>query len=141
MKFLWLYGISWGFIHCCTVCCSFPLLEGTFNGIHGFILLSRFRAYDNLSNNLFDHIYCSSKGSVPLWPFLVLSCIGGAYALIPYFVLWRPPPPPIEEQNLKRWPLNVFESKLTAGVRRILSRFYALLAVTPFIHLYIYIYV
>lgn len=57
----------------------------------------------------------SSKGSIPLWPFLVLSCVGGAYALIPYFVLWRPPPPPVEEQDLKRWPLNVLESKITAG--------------------------
>lgn len=78
-------------------------------------------------NKLIDHIYCSSKGSVPLWPFLVLSCIGGAYALIPYFVLWRPPPPLVEERDLKKWPLNVFESKLTAGVRRFLSRLCALL--------------
>ncbi|KAG6417035.1 hypothetical protein SASPL_124476 [Salvia splendens] len=34
----------------------------------------------------------------------------GAYALIPYFVLWRPP-------GLRRWPLNSLESKLTAGER------------------------
>ncbi|MCD9640778.1 hypothetical protein HAX54_026307 [Datura stramonium] len=58
----------------------------------------------------------SSKGSIPVWPFLVLSCFGGAYALIPYFALWKPPAPPVEEAELQRWPLNLFESKLTAGV-------------------------
>lgn len=59
----------------------------------------------------------SSKGSVPVWPFAVLSFFGGVYALIPYFVLWKPPPPPVEEAELSRWPLNFLESKLTAGVR------------------------
>ncbi|KAI3769521.1 hypothetical protein L6452_00627 [Arctium lappa] len=58
----------------------------------------------------------SSKGSVPVFPFLILSCFLGAYALIPYFVLWRPPPPATEESEMKRWPLNFLESKLTAGV-------------------------
>ncbi|KAI8552204.1 hypothetical protein RHMOL_Rhmol06G0247900 [Rhododendron molle] len=58
----------------------------------------------------------SSKSKIPVWPFLILSCFGGAYALLPYFVLWRPPPPPIEETELSRWPLNFLESKLTAGV-------------------------
>ncbi|KAK9056824.1 hypothetical protein SSX86_024188 [Deinandra increscens subsp. villosa] len=58
----------------------------------------------------------SSKGSVPVSPFLVLSFFLGAYALIPYFVLWRPPPLPTEESELKKWPLNFLESKLTAGV-------------------------
>ncbi|KAI3831718.1 hypothetical protein MKW92_047672 [Papaver armeniacum] len=37
----------------------------------------------------------SSRSKVPVWPFLVLSCFGGAYVLLPCFVLWRPPPPPI----------------------------------------------
>ncbi|PAN34522.1 hypothetical protein PAHAL_6G154700 [Panicum hallii] len=58
----------------------------------------------------------SSKSKIPVWPFLVLSCIGGAYALIPYFVLWKPPPPPIDEDEIERWPLKFLESKLTAGV-------------------------
>ncbi|XP_057506622.1 uncharacterized protein LOC130789853 isoform X2 [Actinidia eriantha] len=58
----------------------------------------------------------SSKSKIPVWPFVILSCFVGAYALLPYFVLWRPPPPPIEETELTRWPLNFLESKLTAGV-------------------------
>ncbi|CAN1127975.1 hypothetical protein LINPERPRIM_LOCUS29924 [Linum perenne] len=56
----------------------------------------------------------SSKSSIPVWPFLVLSCFGGAYALLPYFVLWNPPPPPVDESELNKWPLNVMDSKLTA---------------------------
>lgn len=64
--------------------------------------------------------FCSSKSKIPVWPFVVLSFFGGAYALIPYFVLWKPPPPPVEESQLGRWPLNFLESKLTAGVRRFL---------------------
>ncbi|XP_015695574.1 uncharacterized protein LOC102716896 [Oryza brachyantha] len=58
----------------------------------------------------------SSKSKIPVWPFLVLSCIGGAYALIPYFVLWKPPPPSIDEDEIGQWPLKFLESKLTAGV-------------------------
>ncbi|GJN16555.1 hypothetical protein PR202_gb03574 [Eleusine coracana subsp. coracana] len=58
----------------------------------------------------------SSKSKIPVWPFLVLSCIGGAYALIPYFVLWKPPPPPIDEDEIGQWPLKFLESKITAGV-------------------------
>ncbi|KAE8685877.1 hypothetical protein F3Y22_tig00111088pilonHSYRG00070 [Hibiscus syriacus] len=58
----------------------------------------------------------SSKNNIPTWPFLVLSFFGGAYALLPYFVLWSPPPPPVEENELGKWPLNFLESKLTAGV-------------------------
>ncbi|OMP06218.1 hypothetical protein CCACVL1_01672 [Corchorus capsularis] len=58
----------------------------------------------------------SSKSSIPTWPFLVLSCFGGAYALLPYFVLWSPPPPPVEEDELKKWPLNFLESKITAAI-------------------------
>ncbi|KAL5581687.1 hypothetical protein UlMin_014129 [Ulmus minor] len=58
----------------------------------------------------------SSKGNVPVWPFLVLSFFGGAYALLPYCVLWKPPPPPVEDAELSRWPLNFLESKLTTGV-------------------------
>ncbi|CAM0949289.1 unnamed protein product [Alopecurus aequalis] len=58
----------------------------------------------------------SSKSKIPVWPFLALSCIGGAYALIPYFVLWKPPPPAIDEDEIGQWPLKFLESKLTAGV-------------------------
>ncbi|KAL7218424.1 hypothetical protein ACSBR2_011652 [Camellia fascicularis] len=58
----------------------------------------------------------SSKSKILVWPFLILSCFGGAYALLPYFVLWRPPPPPIEETEFGKWPLNFLESKLTAGI-------------------------
>ncbi|KAL8150961.1 hypothetical protein V2J09_020769 [Rumex salicifolius] len=58
----------------------------------------------------------SSKSSIPAWPFSVLSFFGGAYVLLPYFILWRPPPPPIEEDELQKWPLNFLESKITAGV-------------------------
>ena len=66
----------------------------------------------------FRHLrFSAQKGKIPTWPFLVLSCFGGTYALRPYSVLWRPPPPPIEEAKLRRWPLNFLESKFTAGVR------------------------
>ncbi|RDX88888.1 hypothetical protein CR513_29430, partial [Mucuna pruriens] len=58
----------------------------------------------------------SSKNSIPVWPFLILSCFGGAYALLPYFVLWQPPAPPVEETQLKTWPLNFLESKVTATI-------------------------
>ncbi|XP_057792911.1 LOW QUALITY PROTEIN: uncharacterized protein LOC131009530 [Salvia miltiorrhiza] len=58
----------------------------------------------------------SSKSKIPVWPFVALSFFGGAYFLIPYFVLWRPPAPPVAEPELRRWPLNFLESKLTAGV-------------------------
>ncbi|KZV20920.1 hypothetical protein F511_08834 [Dorcoceras hygrometricum] len=58
----------------------------------------------------------SSRSKIPLWPFLVLSFFGGAYLLIPYFVLWRPPAPEVEESETRRWPLNFLESKLTAGL-------------------------
>ncbi|KAM0959042.1 hypothetical protein TB2_023874 [Malus domestica] len=58
----------------------------------------------------------SSRSKVPVWPFLILSCFGGAYALLPYFVLWRPPPPPVDESELTRRPLNFLGSKLTAWI-------------------------
>ncbi|TKY47862.1 hypothetical protein E2542_SST29923 [Spatholobus suberectus] len=58
----------------------------------------------------------SSKNNIPVWPFLILSCFGGAYALLPYFVLWKPPAPPVEETQLKSWPLNFLESKVTAVI-------------------------
>nr|XP_025688435.1 uncharacterized protein LOC112790314 isoform X2 [Arachis hypogaea] len=56
----------------------------------------------------------SSKSKVPVWPFLLLSCFRGAYALLPYFILWNPPTPSIEETELKSWPLIFLESKITA---------------------------
>ncbi|GFQ03012.1 hypothetical protein PHJA_002445000 [Phtheirospermum japonicum] len=58
----------------------------------------------------------SSKSKIPVWPFTSLSVFGGAYALIPYFVLWRPPAPPVEASELRKWPLNFLESKLTAAI-------------------------
>ncbi|GAB2285170.1 hypothetical protein Dimus_019622 [Dionaea muscipula] len=58
----------------------------------------------------------SNKSSIPVWPFLTLSFFGGAYALLPYFIIWKPPPPPVDEAELSRWPLNFLESKITAGV-------------------------
>ncbi|OMO89651.1 hypothetical protein COLO4_19642 [Corchorus olitorius] len=74
----------------------------------------------------------SSKSSIPTWPFLVLSCFGGAYALLPYFVLWSPPPPPVEEDELKKWPLNILESKLTAAIHITTLDFSLLSAFAPF---------
>ncbi|KAL1336896.1 uncharacterized protein [Arachis hypogaea] len=59
----------------------------------------------------------SLKSKVPVWPFLLLSCFGGAYALLPYFILWNPPAPPIEETKLKSWPLIFLESKVTTVIR------------------------
>lgn len=80
------------------------------------------RAIFSYDSVLFFHLFfCSSKSKIPVWPFVVLSCFGGAYALIPYFVLWRPPAPPVEESELRRWPLNFLESKITSGVRRFIS--------------------
>nr|AFK43448.1 unknown [Lotus japonicus] len=58
----------------------------------------------------------SSESKIPVWPFLILSCFGGVYALLPYFVLWKPPAPPVEETQLKTWPLNFLESKVTAVI-------------------------
>ncbi|XP_020675473.1 uncharacterized protein LOC110094552 [Dendrobium catenatum] len=57
----------------------------------------------------------SSSSKVPVWPFLLLSFFGGAYALIPYFVLWKPPPPAIGEDEIRKWPLNFLESRITAS--------------------------
>ncbi|XP_031477609.1 uncharacterized protein LOC116248779 isoform X2 [Nymphaea colorata] len=59
---------------------------------------------------------CSSRSRVAVWPFVLLSFFGGAYALIPYFVLWKPPLPTVDEAELKKWPLSFLESKITAGV-------------------------
>jgi hypothetical protein len=64
-------------------------------------------------------VSAAQKANIPVWPFLILSCFGGAYALLPYFVVWKPPPPPVEETEIRRWPLNFLESKLTAGVRNL----------------------
>ncbi|KAJ6802677.1 uncharacterized protein M6B38_191005 [Iris pallida] len=58
----------------------------------------------------------SSRSKVPVWPFLILSFFGGAYVLIPYFVLWKPPPPAVGEDEISKWPLNFLESKITAAV-------------------------
>ncbi|PWA88199.1 hypothetical protein CTI12_AA121040 [Artemisia annua] len=89
---------------------------------------------------LWPLVYCmllipsgrSSKGNVPVFPFLILSFFLGAYALIPYFVLWRPPPPAIEKLELKRWPINFLDSKLTAGIHATTLDFALLSTFAPF---------
>ncbi|XP_061364538.1 uncharacterized protein LOC133307966 isoform X2 [Gastrolobium bilobum] len=58
----------------------------------------------------------TGRSNIPVWPFLVLSFFGGAYVLLPYFVLWKPPAPPVEKTQLKMWPLNFLESKVTAMI-------------------------
>ncbi|KAL1192030.1 hypothetical protein V5N11_025807 [Cardamine amara subsp. amara] len=58
----------------------------------------------------------TGRSKTPAWPFVVLSFFGGVYALLPYFALWNPPSPPVTKTELRKWPLNVLESKVTAGV-------------------------
>ncbi|EOA31383.1 hypothetical protein CARUB_v10014559mg [Capsella rubella] len=60
----------------------------------------------------------TGRSKTPAWPFVALSFFGGVYALLPYFALWNPPSPPVSETELRQWPLNVLESKITAGVKR-----------------------
>lgn len=59
----------------------------------------------------------SSKGP-PIWPFSVLSGFVGAFALLPYFALWRgdgaPPLPSKEEKD--KLPIRILDSKITAAV-------------------------
>nr|ABK25829.1 unknown [Picea sitchensis] len=74
----------------------------------------------------------SSKNKVPVWPFLVMSFFGGAYALIPYFVLWRPPPPVADKEETERWPLKVLESKITAVIHATCIDFLTLSSLSPF---------
>ncbi|KAG6549989.1 hypothetical protein Mapa_008501 [Marchantia paleacea] len=57
-----------------------------------------------------------SRKGAPVGPFAALSVAIGAYALLPYFGLWRPPPPPVSRDELSRWPLAILESKITAVV-------------------------
>ncbi|KAL2632233.1 hypothetical protein R1flu_016919 [Riccia fluitans] len=57
-----------------------------------------------------------SRKGVPVWPFAGLSFAVGAFALLPYFGLWRPPPPKVSREELSRWPLSLLESKVTAVV-------------------------
>ncbi|XP_051151899.1 uncharacterized protein LOC127265915 [Andrographis paniculata] len=58
----------------------------------------------------------SYKSKIPVWPFLLLSLFGGIYALLPYFVLWRPPSPPVAKSELKGRALKILDSKITAGI-------------------------
>ncbi|XP_010514529.1 PREDICTED: uncharacterized protein LOC104790465 [Camelina sativa] len=58
----------------------------------------------------------TGRSKTPAWPFVVLSFFGGVYALLPYFALWNPPAPPVSDTELRKWPLNILESKITAGV-------------------------
>ncbi|KAL9253795.1 hypothetical protein AKJ16_DCAP03736 [Drosera capensis] len=75
--------------------------------------------YNGLMASYIQHAASShsTKSNIPVWPFLVLSFFDGAYALLPYFILWKPPSAPVDEAELKRWPLNFLESKIPAGVR------------------------
>ncbi|PQQ20724.1 hypothetical protein Pyn_26320 [Prunus yedoensis var. nudiflora] len=79
-----------------------------------------YHVHQCLTNEFIRAIYpfmCSSKSKVPVWPFLIVSYLAGAYALLPYFVLCRPPPPLVDDESeLRRWALNFLESKLTAAV-------------------------
>lgn len=85
--------------------------------IDGLLFALVFLLFNILEADFFSHLLLhSSKSNVPVWPFLTLSFFGGIYALLPYFVLWKPPPPPVEETQLKTWPLNFLESKVTALV-------------------------
>ena len=56
----------------------------------------------------------NKEGGVPVWPFVVLSFGVGAFALLPYFGLWQPPPPKVAKAELQKFPLNVLENKLVA---------------------------
>ncbi|CAM6040184.1 unnamed protein product [Sphagnum compactum] len=56
----------------------------------------------------------SGKWAVPVWPFLILSFGIGAFALVPYFALWQPPPPLVAKGELQKWPLNLLENKLSS---------------------------
>lgn len=100
-------------------------LNTSFLGVHikKFVVTIFFNMVLSSITVLTVKLYCSSKSKIPVWPFLVLSCIGGAYALIPYFILWKPPPPPIDEDEIEQWPLKFLESKLTAGVRLVLLQY------------------
>eukprot|EP00249_Psilotum_nudum_P012188 c23631_g1_i1 orf=286-1464(+) len=67
----------------------------------------------------------SSKGGVPVWPFTALSCFAGAFALLPYFGLWRPPPPPLSKDESDQWPLKILESKQISIVLAVAGVFVA----------------
>lgn len=112
---LCLCGTSWVCGPWFIVCYCFPLVEGrrTSTYLFCFTTLTLGLYLLILDNN--PHI-CSSEGRAPAWPFLTFSFFGGVYALLPYFVLWSPPSPPVEEAELRRWPFNFLESKITAGV-------------------------
>lgn len=56
----------------------------------------------------------NQKSGPPAWPFLTLSFGVGAFALLPYFGLWQPPPPKVTKAELSKFPLNLLENKLVA---------------------------
>lgn len=58
----------------------------------------------------------SARSKVPIWPFTTLSCFAGAFALLPYFGLWQPPPPKLSKEEIEGWPLRILESKIFAIV-------------------------
>ncbi|KAJ7527547.1 hypothetical protein O6H91_16G060700 [Diphasiastrum complanatum] len=58
----------------------------------------------------------SERKKTLVWPFAVASFFIGAFALLPYFGLWQPPPPRVSKEELTSWPLNVLESKILSLV-------------------------
>jgi len=56
----------------------------------------------------------NQKSGPPAWPFLILSFGVGAFALLPYFGFWQPPPPKVTKAELSKFPLNLLENKLVA---------------------------
>ncbi|MCO5564686.1 hypothetical protein L7F22_018353 [Adiantum nelumboides] len=58
----------------------------------------------------------SSGSKIPIWPFTSLSVFVGAFALLPYFGLWQPPPPKVSKEEIQGWPLKILDSKISAIV-------------------------
>lgn len=54
----------------------------------------------------------SSQSRIPVWPFTSLSFFVGAFALLPYFGLWQPPPPTVSKEEIEGWPLKILDSKI-----------------------------
>ena len=67
----------------------------------------------NIGDSLF---FYSARGKLPIWPFTSLSVFFGAFALLPYFGLWEPPPPKVSKEEIEGWPLKILDSKILAGV-------------------------
>ncbi|EFJ48269.1 hypothetical protein VOLCADRAFT_60480, partial [Volvox carteri f. nagariensis] len=80
-----------------------------------------------------------SENKVPAWPFVTLSFLFGAFALLPYMALWRPyrrpednplPPPSAELEGWSRLFLKGAETPVMPGVLLAGSLYYVFQAVT-----------